>query len=218
MKNIQKSALVMALLIATVSPNAPLSAAEKSIKVSQAFQFWNIYLEMPPAAKDGFKLLYKFTSNITPLPELFFVHENRKTRVNTNSNGFVTNPPDINMWRNGIIEIAGGRPQGMRFSLSLDAVPQIQLGTNISVIAVKNSIDDLKSAMNRAGPVALVIPKQESLVFKGVQSGFAVFPDGRRIALGHQFGGLIFSPNKREMRGALSLNFPNPPASVEFNR
>jgi hypothetical protein len=210
--------LFAALLMAQFIPNPSNAAPEKSFKVRQAFQFWNIYLEMPPAAKDGFKLLYKLSSNQSNLPEIFFVHNNRRTRVNTNSHGFVTNPPDLETWRNGTLEIPGTRPEGSRISLTLDAVPQIPLGQNIQVSTVNNAIADLKSAMNRAGPVALVIPKQESIVFKGVQTGFAIFADGRRIALERQDGGLIFSPQKREMRGATSLNFPIAPSSAEFAR
>ncbi len=224
MKNYKLATILGAFLtIALITTSATIGKANpadnnKTIKVKQAFPFLNKYLTLPANVKDGFKLVYSIRANPAPLPEMHYVHNNRRTRIMINSDGIVSNLPDLALWQNGTIESAGPRPAGMRISITMNSVPIIPLSTNISVSALNNSISDLKEAIKSAGPVALAFPKQESIVFKGVASGTIVFADGRRIPIARNNTGLVFSPLKHEMRGAQSLSFANAPTGAEFAR
>lgn len=222
MKNsMSKLYLPLALSIAAIfTPFSPSFAGpnDKTIKVRQAFPFLNKYLVLPPSVKDGFKLVYAIRANPGPLPEMHYIYNNHRTRIITNSEGVVANLPDLAVWENGTIDSPTPKPAGMRISISMTSVPTIPLSTNISVAAVNNSINDLKDAIRSAGPIAIAFPKQESIVFKGASSGTIVFSDGRRLPMARHDGGLIFSPLKREMRGAISLNFASLPRSADFER
>lgn len=209
---------ILLLIFGSISTPSTAAPKEKTIKVSQVFPFLNKYLTLPTSVKDGFKLVYTIRATPGPLPEMNYNYNNHRTRINTNSEGVVLNLPDIATWENGVIESPTPKPAGTRISIAMDSVPLIALSNNINVSLILNSINDLKAAVRSAGAIAIAFPRQESIVFKGSNSGTIIFNDGRRVPMVRHDGGLIFSPLKREMRGAISLNFATIPTKAEFAR
>lgn len=216
MKKIFVSIIPAIIVISAAFPS--FADDKKPIAARQVFAFWDKYLGLPANLRDGFAMLYVVHSRGGSVPDLMIVNGNRRTRVAIDREGVILNPPDLATWRTATVERANANtntPLGI--SVTLDMKPIIPLSQNIQVNSINNALSDYKEAIRlTAGPAALIAPKLESVIFKGATAGFAVFQDGRRVQLRPQDGGLIFTPNKREMRNITSVSFNSTPTSVEF--
>jgi hypothetical protein len=148
-------------------------------------------------------------------PQMNYALNNIRTPIQMAPNGRVLTLPDLTMYNNGKVEIAAGQPSA---SVGLDLEPIIALSSSISAADATNPINDYKAAIRRAGPMSLVAPKLDAIVFKGGSGGQAVFADGRRVALPSVAGGVRFQPSASNLRGVVSISFTTPPTGADFSK
>jgi hypothetical protein len=187
----------------------------RSVDVSKVFGFYDIYLRLPAAERDGFRMIYRLRTGEggSIRPQLAYALGNVRTPIEVTSAGQIITMPDLNMFRNGKVEIAAGQPRG---SINMDLEPVVPLARSISVNDAQNPISDYARAVSRAGPLAAFAPKLNGLAFQGVSSGEVIFGDGRRVSLSGSNNSVTFRPSLPAMRGATSLVFPSAPSSAEF--
>jgi hypothetical protein len=194
----------------------PKQTPARVIDVKKLFGFYDTYLRLPPAARDGFALAYILKAKEAGArPQFNYLLGNTRTPIQVAQSGKILSMPDANMLANGKVEIAAGQPTG---SVTMDLEAIVPLSRAISVADASNPVNDFAAAIRSVGPAGLLIPKLPSLVFKGGAGGQALFPDGRRIALPAVPGGVKFTPNQPAMRGATTLAFPVAPSAAEFAR
>jgi hypothetical protein len=200
----------------SVSADSAKSDAPRQIEAKKAFPYLDRYLALPADTRDGLKLTYKMqTKDGAPLPRMFYVMGNQRTPLLVAANGTVLNPPDLAFLTSGMLEI---QSQQRRNSISLNIDPVIPLTRTVPVSAVNNALGDYASAVRQAAPAAIgfMLPRLKGVTFSGVQTGYAVFPDGRRTALSRTKNGLSFEPNASNMRGAVTLVFEQTPSVALF--
>jgi hypothetical protein len=188
---------------------------ERLIDVKKVFPFYDIYLGLPAADRDGFSMSYQISSRTSTVrPQLFYQLGTTRTPIAIAANGEIITLPDANMLRHGKVYKPAGQPSG---SINMNLEPVIPLSRTISATAATNPLTDYDAAKRRAGPLALMAPRITSIHFVGVTGGEAVTRDNRRIALPTApNGGVIFTPSSSSMRGVVSLIFPNVPTSTAF--
>lgn len=189
----------------------------RQIDVKKVFPYYDIYLRLPPADRDGFRMVYRLGSRTPgPNPVLIYVLGNSRTPVQIGANGQILTMPDANMLANGKIEKAAGQPSG---SITMDLEPVLPLSRSISIAAATNPLNDYAAAIRRAGPLALMAPRLSSVRFVGVTGGEALFGGGRTVPLPVlPDGGVLFTPSSPMMRGAAGLSFSSAPTRAEFSR
>jgi hypothetical protein len=198
------------------SPQTNKAEKPRQIPVKKVFPYYDMYLSLPPKDRDGFALNYiLMTEQPNIRPRMDYVQGATRTPIELNSRGQVLNLPDLNTFKNGLIEIPVAAPRG-RITLSLE--PTIPLAKTIQVQAVNNSVSDYAAAISRMGPAALVIPKLKGVTFKGVSTGRVVLADGRKIALPQEAKLLVFRPADPNFKTAMHLEFDVVPTGVDFTR
>jgi len=214
--------LLAIAFIALCSQNSVFASENRDVRVSQVFQFWDKYITLPAQVRDGFTLYYTLRSRGGALPELYLVHRGQRTRIQTDRNGVVLNPPDLDAFRHGTIEApqTGSSPaktKGLGLTVSLDISPIIPLSRNIPIGSISNAINDYRDGIRMAGgPAAALAPRFRSIKFMGAQSGEVNFPNGRKMPLVMQDGGLVFTPSSANSRGAVNLVFNTAPNKAEY--
>lgn len=204
--------------------NSVQASENQTIRANQVFQFWDKYLTLPAHLRDGFNLIYTISSRGGPLPELYLVNGNQRTRIQTDRNGVVLNPPDLENFRRAIVEgpnarASDAKSKGMGISVNLDIEPIIPLGRTIQISAINNALSDYREGMRLAGgPASALAPRFTSIKFKGAQTGVVNFADGRHIPLLMRDQGLIFTPGASYARGAVNLAFNAAPNKAEYAR
>jgi hypothetical protein len=203
-------------LVLTAQADTALSNGARQIPVKKLFPYYDLYLGLPPQDRDGFYLEYLIKSSETNIrPRMVYALGSVRTPIQLDSKGKILTMPDLNMLRHGKVEVPASAPPG-RIMLNLE--PVVPLGRTIPANAVANCVTDYTKAIGRAGPLALAIPKLTGIAFKGVTSGQAVFPDGRKVSLPVEGGVPVFRPSQSTMRGTVSLEFPAVPGQAEFAR
>ena len=198
------------------SPQSNKAEKPRQIPVKKVFPYYDIYLSLPPKDRDGFALNYSLmTEQPNVRPRMDYLLGATRTPIVLDSRGQVVNLPDLNTFKNGLVEVPVGAPRG-RISLNLE--PTIALGKTIPVQAVNNSVSDYAAAISRMGPAALVIPKLKGVSFKGVSTGRAVLADGRKIALPQEAKLLVFRPADPNFKTATHLEFDVVPSGVDFTK
>lgn len=185
----------------------------RTIKASDVFPYWDKYIALPAATRDGFSLQYSLTLENHAPAVAYFVFQGQKTRLIMNANNIITNMP-YSGFANTFVEMHGaghGR-------LSLNLVPIITLANNIPIQSVQNALNDYREGIRISGAASLIAPRFNSILFKGVNSGYAIMPNGNRVPLVNTNDGVKYSANMHNLRGAVALNFPNAPNSAEFER
>jgi hypothetical protein len=222
MKKLKLSALVCTYFLGLFSPTFTLAQTKakqtpaRSVEVKKVFGYYDIYLRLPRADRDGFRMSYLLNpSQASTRPQMTYVLGSIRTPIEIAPNGKVLTMPDADMFANGKIEIGAGQPST---SITLDLEAVVPLSRAISVGDASNPINDYAVAVRRAGPLVLLAPKLTGITFKGVSSGEAIFPDGRRVSLAPGTGGVVFRPALPALRGAVSLAFPVQPIAAEFAR
>ena len=183
----------------------------RTIKASDVFPYWDKYIALPAANRDGFSLQYSLTFENNVPAHAYFVYQGQKTRLLVNANNIITNMP-YSGFANTFVEMHGtghGR-------LSLNLVPIITLSNNIPIQSVQNALNDYRDGIRISGAASLLAPRFNSILFKGVNSGYAIMPNGNRIPLVNTNEGVKYTSNMHNLRDAVALNFPNTPNSVEF--
>ncbi|WP_284359194.1 hypothetical protein [Candidatus Phycosocius spiralis] len=138
-----------------------------------------------------------------------------RTPIELNSQGQVLNLPDVNMFKNGVIEIQASLNQG---SVKLSLKPTIALAKSIPVQAVNNSLTDYAAAVSRMGPASFMIPKLKGVSFEGVSTGRAILADGRKVSLPLEAKKPVFRPAHPNLKSATHLEFDVVPTDVGFTR
>jgi hypothetical protein len=189
----------------------------RSIPIKRAFQFYDIYLGLPPQDRDGLRLTYTFrTQPGSPRPQLSYAMGATRIPIELAADGKVLNLPNAALFESGTIEVPAGQP---RMGVGLEIEPMIALARTMSVAAVTNPITDYAAATRRAGPLAAFAPKLTAIRFIGGTNGEVVFADGRRASLpAAPEGGVVFKPSAPAMRGAASISFGTAPSSAEYAR
>jgi hypothetical protein len=214
--------LVLAVTLGLLAPLQSASAesaksdAPRQIEAKKAFPYMDRYLALPAETRDGLRLTYTMTTRDgAPLPRMFYVMGNQRTPLLVATDGTVLNPPDLAFLTSGMLEI---QSQQRRGSINLNILPVIPLSRTIAVTSVNNALGDYASAVRQAAPAAIgfMLPRMKGVTFSGVQSGYAIFPDGRRTALSRTRNGLSFEPNAANMRGAVTLAFEQTPSVALF--
>jgi hypothetical protein len=198
--------------------NAPnKQAPARLIDVKKVFPYYDLYLGLPPADRDGFAMVYRLGSRAsTQAPTLNYVLGTTRTPIQIAADGRILTMPDATMLANGKIERVAGQPGG---SVTLDLNPVVPLGRSISAAAAANPLNDYAAAIRRAGPLSLVAPRLSAVRFVGGAGGEAILSDGRRVALpAAPEGGVLFTPSAPSMRGVASLSFSTAPTRAEFFR
>jgi hypothetical protein len=203
-------------LVLTAQAETASSNGARQIPVKKLFPYYDLYLGLPPQDRDGFYLEYLIKSSETNVrPRMVYALGSVRTPIQLDSKGKILTMPDLNMLRQGKVEVPASAPPG-RIMLNLE--PVVPLGRTIPANAVSNSVADYTKAIGRAGPLALAIPKLTGIAFKGVASGQVVFADGRKVSLPVEGGIPVFRPSQSAMRGAVSLEFPTVPSQAQFAR
>jgi hypothetical protein len=188
---------------------------ERTIEADKLFPYYGLYLDLPPQGRDGFAMRYRLIAREgLGRPQLFFVLGAARTPIEVSPTGRILTMPDLNMYRNGKVFIPAGQPAA---SINLDIDALVPLSRAISIADAVNPINDYAAATRRAGPLALLAPKLNSVRFTGGSGGEAILANGRRIPLPTApEGGVLFTPSAAAMRGATSLAFTTAPTSVNF--
>jgi hypothetical protein len=207
---------VSALAAPALAQTAPAkSSPERLIDVKKVFPFYDVYLGIPAADRDGFTMTYRVVSrDSNARPQLFYQLGTARTPIGITPSGVITTLPDANMLRNGKVYKPAGQPSG---GINLDIQPVVPLAQTITASAATNPLRDYDAAKRRAGPLALMAPRISTIRFVGVSGGEAIMGDNRRVALpAAPNGGVLFTPSSASMRGLVSLSFPSAPTSAVF--
>lgn len=196
--------------------NLAIAQEQKLLNASKFFPYLDKLLALPPAKRDGIIVNYFAKIDGKPPENVFLIHNGNRTKLNFASDGKVLNLPSLEAVKNGKIEYLGKK--GSKNSIGFSGDPNIPLSQKIPTVQIKNSIDDMKSCIGIAGPLALVIPKVESVAFKGVSQGSAVLADGSRIPLVANKDGLVFSPLSPKFKNAQSVEFNTRPSAVVYTK
>lgn len=225
MKISVRVAPVVALLLLSLACGPVLAqtgkgkdSPERMIEVKKIFGYYDIYLGLSPADRDGFSMTYRLTSRASNArPQLFYVLGNVRTPISMSPNGTILNMPDLNMFRNGHVLRPAGQPSG---GVTLDLEAIVPLSRSISAEAASNPLVDYEAAKRRAGPLSLVAPRLASIRFVGVTSGEAIMRDNRRVPLPTaRGGGVLYTPSSQALRGGVvSLAFPSVPTDAQFHQ
>jgi hypothetical protein len=207
-------------LLATAAVLAPailpcaVQAQERIRPLAEALPFYERYLALPATTRDGFEMRYSLRGRDgAAAPPVALIRDGRRTPLLLGPGGRLTPPADLATLR--ATQVAVGGPA----SLTMDLIPILPLSQRIGVSAINNSLGDYGDAVRRAGPLALAAPRLRGISFPGVRSGFAEWPDGRRVALPRdQDGDVVFRPNDRSMRGAVAVILATAPARASFSQ
>lgn len=205
----------LAATAALLLPALPARAeAGRTRPLRDAFPFLDRYLALPAPARDGFALDYRLRADDGGgLPQLTILDGARRIPVRVDGTGRVEVPTDPALLRRARIAASGPRAR-----LTLNVVPTLPLQARIAMSAIANSVDDYEAARRSAGPMALAAPRLRGVVFPGVASAQAQFPNGRRVALPQDGDGdVVVRPADPELRGADTILLPAPPARAAFS-
>lgn len=209
--------LLGALGLALAGPAVAQAQARDPLQVRQIFAFYDVYLGLAPTERDGLSLTYSLLNrNGAALSQqATMVAGERRVPIRLNAAGEILNPPDLAMWREGVIEFATP-PQRGSTQISLEIRPRFAMDDRVEVAEVRNSLNDYRAALRRAGPLALAAPRTDGVRFVGAGSGSAVMADGRRVALPLDEGAPRFAPDSRAMRGAVRVELARAPTELSF--
>jgi hypothetical protein len=187
----------------------------RSIAVADLLPWYDRYIALPAAGRDGFTLQYSVRPRSgSTLPDFTVQAGTRQLPVRLSPEGEILNVPELHAARGAQVQV-----RGPAASLSMEVVPVVAMARRIPVAAVQNALDDFDAARRSSGVAALAIPRMRGLSFGGVSSGAAVTADGRRIPLPlSRAGRPEFRPGERAMQGAVALEFATPPRTAEFAR
>lgn len=204
------------IFCALISSSA-LAQANRAVPAKKLLMFYETFIGMPEDLRDGMVLNYYLKGvNNAPLPRLEMVNGNSRSKVELDKNGKVLNLPNsLSALRATKVEIFGAA----KVSTIIDAVPVMPLQSRINVSNIQNSLNDYRASVKAAGAAAaLIAPKINSIVFKGVSKGEAVFANGTRQALPKSGNGVIFTNTSGNLSKAQYVEFSNAPISVEFEK
>jgi hypothetical protein len=189
-------------------------AQERVRPLVDALPFYERYLLLPSATRDGFVMRYTLHSaNGGPPPAVTLIRDGRRTPMILGPGGRITPPADLASLRATQISVAG------RARLTLDLIPLLLLSRRVAVASINNALGDYRDAIRAAGPLALAAPRLRGVSFPGVANGQAELADGRLVALPRdQAGDVVFRPGDRAMRGAVAVVFSAVPGRVAFSQ
>lgn len=208
MKLILPSILLLSTIIA---PNVYAQNA-KLIPANKLYGFYDKFLELPPQKRDHIKIQYGLVIKEGKLEGLNLVYKGQKTKIEYDRNGKILTYPSYDALKNGQVEIIGVKKGGF----SIDAIPLIPVSNRISVAIISDAISDFHSSLSVAGPLAIMVPKLNSIKFVGVNAAFAVFSDGRKMPITENDKGVIFNPNLAKYKGAVNVELAQTPTNIEY--
>jgi hypothetical protein len=186
----------------------------RTIPAKNFFGYYDKYLSMPAADRDGVNISYSMFVKSGNLQGLNLVVNGQKTKLNRDNSGKFTKLPSLFEMQNGAVEMIGDGKGGV----NLNAEPNILPARTIDANSINNSIDDLRKCMKLAGVLALAIPKLEALSFEGVNSANVIFNDGHKIQLNAKNNKIYIKPNQATFKNYVRIEFPNPPSKINFEQ
>ncbi len=211
-EGLMKLFLPSILLLSTIiAPNVYAQNA-KLIPANKLYGFYDKFLELPPQKRDHIKIQYGLVIKEGKLEGLNLVYKGQKTKIEYDRNGKILTYPSYDALKNGQVEIIGVKKGGF----SIDAIPLIPVSNRISVAIISDAISDFHSSLSVAGPLAIMVPKLNSIKFVGVNAAFAVFSDGRKMPITENDKGVIFNPNLAKYKGAVNVELAQTPTNIEY--
>ena len=185
-------------LAATTLTATPLTAfAEtKSVKLSKAFGYLDIFLKVPPQERTRFSLAYYFLRNKKPAPDIraFVVQGANRTPLALGPDARVLRLPTLAELQSDAaleLDVVPGTKVGLDLELHADIAPSNKLDAHEIDLALQQVTLAIK---HRAGILGFAVPKISQANFPGAGAGVAVLADGRTTPLPKLEDGPYYDP------------------------
>ena len=198
--------------LAALSLAGPVAAAAKVVEAKKVFPFLDVFLKIPPADRNRFRLVYTFRSAGKPLAaQVWLIDGGPRTPMPLRADGRADRLPTLAQLDRGKIEIGvdAGTKISVGMTLEPTTVPAAELDARDLAAAIAQASTGVRKG---AGIMALAIPKMQAVAFHGVTSGEVEFADGRRATLPIKDGTPTYTPTAQP--AAKTLRFARPPARI----
>lgn len=196
---------------------APAFAAEKIVPIGRVFPYLEAFLKIPPGERTHVRVNYYVLKDGKPAQGLqaWFVEPNgRRTPATLTADGRFLRIPTLGEITGGV-QVAFNVDASAKMGLRLEPAPAAAPAQEMSAMELAVSIDEVNRVIGKAaGPMSLVAPRMQQVVFVGAPSGVALFNDGHTQPLATLKGTAAYNPFV--LKGAARLRLAKVPQRLIF--
>ncbi|MGZ6042826.1 MAG: hypothetical protein ACXWKW_11595 [Asticcacaulis sp.] len=179
MRGVYSAAIAGTVLMLGVMPGASVAQDLKttSFPASKLFPFLDSYLGLPPAARDHFRLRYRFHAE-TPVSRLVLKRPTENVPLRIGTNDELAPQPSLEDLKTAQVEMTA--KTGTKYMIGLQVEESMAPALTLDAAALKTGIDQAHDGSRRiAGLMAALVPNFQSVCFLGAGSGSVIMADGQ---------------------------------------
>jgi hypothetical protein len=207
------------LALASAISVAALADSGKTAPATKVFAFLEAFLKVPAAERARIKVTYALLRDgkrAAGVKATLVEASGARIPLPIDAEGRFERMPTLAQLQ-GKALVNFDVPADTKFGTTMLLDPVLKPAAEYDVRELVATVEESNSAIRKAaGPMALMAPQMDGLLFAKSESGVALFPNGSSRPLPSEAGGVVFLPT--QFKGASRVRLAKPPSAVDYYR